>query len=246
MLRPLAATADALVERLASAPEKAGLFLDFDGVLAPIVARPEDAEAPPETRAELQRLAGRYRLVCVVSGRPGDDVRGRVGVDEIVYVGSHGLELDPEADAWRRRIHVFAEHAPWPAAQVEDKGLSVAFHFRDRDDEDAAVAELDAIAARARAEGFNARFGRKVLEVLPPLPSNKGTAVRTLLEQAGLTRALVAGDDTTDLDSFRAVESLEVRVRVAVASAEGPSLLRDHADVVVQSTGEFLELLRKL
>ena len=246
MLRPLAATADALVERLASAPEKAGLFLDFDGVLAPIVARPEDAAAPPETRAELQRLAGRYRLVCVVSGRPGDDVRARVGVDGIVYVGSHGLELDPEAERWRLRIHAFAGAAQWPPAQTEDKGLSVSFHYRDRADEDAALAELDAIAGQARAEGLVARFGRKLLEVLPPVDSNKGTAVRQLLGEAGLTRALVAGDDTTDLDSFRAVESLELRVRVAVASAESPSLLREHADVVVESTGEFLELLRKL
>jgi trehalose-phosphatase len=234
------------VERLASAPEKTGLFLDFDGVLAPIVARPEDAAAPPETRAELQRLAGRYRLVCVVSGRPGDDVRARVGVDGIVYVGSHGLELDPEAEVWRRRIHAFAGNAGWPAEQVEDKGLSVAFHFRDREDESAAVAELDEIASRARAEGFLARFGRKVLEVLPPLDTNKGTAVRQLLDDAGLTRALVAGDDTTDLDAFRAVEKLEFRVRVAVASSEAPSLLRERADVVVESTGEFLELLRKL
>lgn len=246
MLRPLAATADALVERLASAPEKAGLFLDFDGVLAPIVARPEDATAPPETRAELKRLAGRYRLVCVVSGRPGDDVRARVGVDGVVCVGSHGLELDPEAEQWRQRIHAFAGDASWPEAQIEDKGLSVAFHYRDRVDEDAAVAELEVIAARARDEGFAARFGRRVLEVLPPLDANKGTAVRQLLEEAGLTRALVAGDDTTDLDSFRAVDDLECGVRVAVASAEAPSLLRECADIVVESTGEFLELLRKL
>jgi trehalose 6-phosphate phosphatase len=246
MLRPLAATADVLVERLASAPEKAGLFLDFDGVLAPIVARPEDAEAPAETRAELQRLADRYQLVCVISGRPGDDVRTRVGVDGIVYVGSHGLELDPEAERWRERIHAFAGAARWPSAQTEDKGLSVSFHFRDRDDDAAAVAELDAIAGQARAEGLVARFGRKLLEVLPPVESNKGTAVRQLLGEAELMRALVAGDDTTDLDSFRAVEDLEVRVRVAVASAESPSLLREHADIVVESTGEFLELLRKL
>jgi len=246
MLRPLAATADALVERLASAPEKAGLFLDFDGVLAPIVARPEDAATPPETRAELERLAGRYRLVCVVSGRPADDVRARVGVDGIVYVGSHGLELDPEAERWRQRIHAFAGDAAWPAAQIEDKGLSVAFHYRDRPDEDAAVAELEAIAGQARDDGFATRFGRRVLEVLPPLDSNKGTAVRRLLHDAGIGSALVAGDDTTDLDAFRAVEDLELRVRVAVASAEAPSLLCEHADVVVESTGAFLELLRKL
>jgi trehalose-phosphatase len=215
-------------------------------VLAPIVARPEDAAPPPETRAELERLAGRYRLVCVVSGRPGDDVRSRVGVDGIVYVGAHGLELDPEAETWRERIRAFEDGADWPAARTEDKGLAVTFHYRDREDEDAAVQELEAIAADARAAGLATRFGRKILEVLPPLDTNKGTAVRTLLGETGLTCALVAGDDATDLDSFRAVEDLDCRVRVAVASPEAPSLLAALADIVVASPGEFLELLRRL
>ena len=242
----MATTADALLEELASAPELAGLFLDFDGVLAPIVARPEDAAAPEETRAELARLAARYRLVCVVSGRPSDDVAARVGVDGVVVVGTHGLELDPAADEWRARIAAFAAAADWPAAQVEDKGLTVAFHFRDRDDEAAAIRELETVAARAREDGLVARFGRKVLEVLPPIDANKGTAVRSLLERDGLSRALVAGDDTTDLDAFRAVDGCELAVRVAVASAESPPALRESADVVVETTSAFLELLRRL
>jgi trehalose 6-phosphate phosphatase len=246
MLSVVAAIADALLERLASAPGETGIFLDFDGVLAPIVARPEDAYPPPETRAELERLVAGYGLVSVVSGRAGDDVRERVGVDGIVYVGSHGLEQDPQADRWRRRIAELASDAPWPRHETELKGLSVAFHFRDAEDERAAVRELERIAERATEEGFVARFGRKVLEVLPPVGSNKGTAVRRLLEDAGLTRALVAGDDTTDLDSFRAVEELECHVRVAVVSEESPLLLRDYAEIVVESTGEFLELLRRL
>lgn len=240
------ATADALLERLSSAPGRSGLFLDFDGVLAPIVARPEDAVTPPETRAELGRLAGRYALVSVVSGRPHDDVKARLGVDGVVIVGSHGLELSPDAEQWRSRIRAFARAASWPAEHVELKGLSVAFHFRDAADEQAAVAELEELAVRAIDEGLIARFGRKVLEVLPPVGANKGTAVRSLLTDAGLTRALVAGDDTTDLDSFRAVEGLECAVRVAVLSEESPALLRDYAEIVVESTAEFLELLRKL
>jgi trehalose-phosphatase len=246
MLRAVAATADSLLERLASEPRQAGLFLDFDGVLAPIVERPEDAAAPPETRAELRRLVDRYALVAVVSGRTSDDVRARVAVDGIRYVGSHGLELDPQAERWRKTLAAFAADAPWPLAQVEPKGLSVSFHYRDRRDEREAVRELEEIAEAARAEGLVARFGRKILEILPPTGSNKGTAIRRLLDEAGLDRALVAGDDTTDLDSFHAVDGLEWPVRVAVVSPESPSLLRDEADVRVESTGEFLELLRRL
>ena len=242
----MAATSDALLEHVTAAPDEAAIFLDFDGVLAPIVARPEDAYPPPETRAELARLVGRYPLVAVVSGRAGDDVRERVAVDGIVYVGSHGLELDRQADRWRRQIVDFAGAAPWPPSEIELKGLSVAFHYRYREDEQAAVLELEQLAALAHGEGLVARFGRKVLEVLPPVGSNKGTAVRHLLDGAGLRRALVAGDDVTDLDAFRAVEELEHKIRVAVLADESPSLLADHSELVLASTGEFLELLRRL
>jgi trehalose-phosphatase len=235
-----------LLEAVTAAPQESGIFLDFDGVLAPIVPRPEDAYPPEETRAELVRLQARYGLVAVVSGRGGDDVRARVGVDGIVYVGSHGLELDPNAEMWRQQITDFSANASWAPGEIELKGLSVAFHFRHRPDEAEAVLALEEIAQHARDEGLAARFGRKVLEVLPPVGSNKGTAVRHLLEDRGLTRALVAGDDTTDLDAFMAVEDLEHRLRVAVLAPESPQVLADHAEIVLANTGEFLDLLREL
>jgi trehalose 6-phosphate phosphatase len=234
----------AMLERLAAEPQLAGLFLDFDGVLAPIVDRPDDAYPTPEARRELERLASRYALVAVVSGRAGDDVRQRVDVDGVVIAGSHGLELDPDAEGWRDRIEAFADGVEWP--DVERKTLTVAFHYRTEPDERAARAVLEDVARRARAAGLRASFGRKVLEVLPPLDANKGTAVRQLLSDAGLRRALVAGDDTTDLDAFHALDGLELAVRVAVAADESPPELRATADIVVGSTEELLALLRKL
>jgi trehalose 6-phosphate phosphatase len=242
----VAATADLLLERLSAEPGEAALFLDFDGVLAPIVARPEDAWPTAGTRAELERLVGRYAIVAVVSGRAGEDVRKRLAVDGVVCVGSHGLELEPQADRWRRTLAEFAAGAPWPQEDIEPKGLAVAFHFRNQADEEAAIRALDAIAESAREEGLVARYGRKILEVLPPVGSHKGTAVRRLLEDRGLRRALAAGDDTTDIDSFAALNGLEVAVRVAVASTEAPQVLLDAADIVVASTDDFLTLLRRL
>jgi trehalose-phosphatase len=237
---------DALLAELAARPQEAGLFLDFDGVLAPIVDRPEDATPPPETRQELERLVAKYALVAIVSGRASEDVRGRVAVDGIVYVGSHGLELEPQADRWRRVLAAFAADAPWPPTEIEVKALALAFHFRGRVDERQAIRELDAIADSAREEGLVARYGRRILEVLPPVGSHKGTAVRRLLEEHGLQRALAAGDDTTDIDSFAALDGLEVAVRVAVASEESPPLLVESADLVLQSADEFLALLGRL
>jgi trehalose 6-phosphate phosphatase len=232
-----------LLLRLADDPQRAAILLDVDGVLAPIVLRPEDSAVPEETRAELERLAARYSLVACVSGRTSADAARIVGVPELVYVGSHGLELAPEAEHWRERLHRFGQTAGWPA---EDKGLTVSFHYRGADDEAAARAQLEEVAAAARAEGLLARFGRKVLELRPPIDADKGTAVQALLVDRGLHRALYAGDDTTDLDGFRGLDGLELAVRVAVSSPEGPPELREAADLVVDGPAGAFELLRSL
>ena len=233
---------DALA-RLASEPERAALFLDIDGVLAPIVADPDDARVPDETRAVLRELATRYALVACVTGRPSEVARAIVGVPEVTYVGEHGLELEPEAAEWGKRIRAFAARARWPA---EDKPLTAAFHYRTAAEPDEARAVLEEVAAEALDEGFRTRWGRMVLEVLPPVDASKGTAVRRLLERDGLERALYAGDDTTDLDGFAALDGLEAAVRVAIASPEGPTELGERADVVLGSPAALVELLRQL
>jgi trehalose 6-phosphate phosphatase len=235
--------ADHLLAPLVEAPGESAILLDVDGTLAPIVARPELARVPDETQEEVRRLVDRYALVACVSGRTGADAARLVGVEGPVYVGVHGLELVPEAERWRGPLREFAASVSWP---VEDKGVAVVFHYRAATDEEAAVAELRQVAARAAALGLDARFGRKVLEVRPPVAADKGTAVHALLAKHGLRRALYAGDDTTDLDAFRGLEGLEVGVRIAVGSDEGPPELREAADVVVESPAALLELLRRL
>ena len=233
-----------MLARLAEAPDRAAILLDVDGVLAPIVDVPHEAVVPEETRAEVARLHERYALVACISGRSGADARRIVGLDQLVYVGEHGLELVPEAAEWSERLHAFAESIDWD--DIERKPLTISFHYRRADNEAEALAMLEAAAARARHEGLVARFGRKVLELRPPVGAHKGTAVAHLLGERGLERALYAGDDTTDLDAFDAVRSLELGVRVAVASAEGPPALREAADIVVDGPAEMLKLLRAL
>jgi len=228
---------------LIAEPEKGAIFLDVDGTLAPIVARPGLAEVPEDARTEISRLVEKFALVACISGRTGEEARRLVGVDGVVYVGTHGLELEPEAERWRAALRPFAE-LDWP--WLEDKGLTVAFHWREAADEGAARAELEAVAQRAEAAGLVARWGRKVLELRPPVDADKGTAVRALLRDAGLNRALYAGDDETDRDAFRGLDGCEVAVRVALLSDESPSGLREAADLVVGSPAELLELLRLL
>ena len=230
--------------RISNAPSEAAILLDVDGVLAPIVAVPQEAAVPPVTRDELRRLNERYALVACISGRAGADARRVVGLDELVYVGEHGLELVPEARDWSERLLQFSATVDWD--DVERKPLTITFHYRRAEDETEAERFLEAVATRARAEGLVARFGRKVLELRPPVAAHKGTAVAHLLGEHGLARALYAGDDTTDLDAFKAVHGLEVGIAVAVASAEGPAELREAADLVVDGPAGFLEVLRLL
>ena len=236
--------AHSLLARLSEDPERTAILLDVDGVLAPIVAVPHEAVVPAETRAEVARLHDRYALVACISGRSGADARRIVGLDQLVYVGEHGLELVPEAADWSERLHLFATTVDWD--DIERKPLTITFHYRRAEDEAEALKMLEAVAARARHEGLVARFGRKVLELRPPIGAHKGTAVTHLLGERGLERALYAGDDTTDLDAFDALQGLELGVRVAVASPEGPAELREAADIVVDGPEAMLELLRSL
>lgn len=234
-----------LLAPLAERPQESALVFDVDGTLAPIVARPELASVPEATKAELRRLAARYLLVACISGRAGADARRLVNVDGVVYVGNHGLELDPHATRLAERIAAFRQAVGLP---VEDKELSLSYHYREAAHPEAARAELERVAERARAEGLDARWGRMVLEIRPPVDADKGTAVRTLLKRSRARRALYAGDDTTDLDAFASLSKagLEYAVRIAVASDEGPAELAEMGDFVVNGPEELAALMRLL
>lgn len=237
-------TAD-LLAPLREAPEQSALIFDVDGTVAPIAARPELASVPAETRAELERLVGGYRLLAFVSGRPGREAEALVGVPGARYVGNHGLELDPRAQELAPKIAAFRDAV---GLEAEDKGLTLAYHFRQAEDEASARKELEAVAAQAGQEGLVARWGRKVLEIRPDLEFDKGNAVRALLAESGARSALYAGDDTTDLDGFQglAEAGLEHRVRVAVLSDEAPAGLVSAADIVVAGPKELRMLLARL
>jgi trehalose 6-phosphate phosphatase len=233
--------------RFRSEPEKAAVLLDIDGTLAPIVERPEDAAVPDETRAEVERLAGRYALVACISGRPAADARRMVGLDGVEYVGVHGLEGHPGVPEYTPQLERLIETAEWPWRVETKAGVTAAFHYREVEDEEAAGA-VERVVETAEALGLAVQRGRKVVEVKPPIDADKGTAARALLEERGLDRALYAGDDTTDLDAFRGLDEagLDVAVKVAVGSPEMNPRLLTEADLVVDGPGELLYLLRTL
>jgi trehalose 6-phosphate phosphatase len=108
------------------------------------------------------------------------------------------------------------------------------------------------VAEEAEAAGLATHWGRKVLEIRPPVPLDKGRALRELVAAKRPRTALFGGDDATDLDAFEALESLvsegelDAAVRVGVRSDEGPAAIVDRADVVVDGVGGFVRVLEEL
>jgi trehalose 6-phosphate phosphatase len=252
---------------LTAEPDRAAVFCDIDGTLAPIVRRAEEAKVRQEVSRLLGRLARRYGCVACVSGRSAAEARRLVGVGGIAYAGSHGAELlepgaklprtVPAFKEWEGPVKRYAHERDTPdlrrlRVRIEDKGAIAAFHWRDVPDEDAARVRLEALADDAEAAGLTVHWGRKVLEVRPPVPIDKGQAVRELVGRAGARAALFGGDDATDLDAFDALESLraegtlEAVVRVGVRSDEGPPAIVERADLVVDGVPGFTRVLAAL
>jgi trehalose 6-phosphate phosphatase len=265
-----APTADTLADTLrplTEDPASAAVFCDIDGTLAPIVQRAEDAHVREQVSVLLGRLARRYLVVACVSGRPAAEARRLVGVGGLAYAGSHGAELlepgskqprlVPAFKSWEGRIRRFAaKHDTTELrlmrVRIEDKGPIAAFHWRGAPDEDGARTRLEGLAQEAEAAGFHTHWGRKVLEVRPPVPIDKGQAVRDIVARTHARSAMFGGDDATDLDAFDALDALvragtlEHAVRVGVRSAEGPSAIVERADLVVDGVGGFSRVLEAL
>lgn len=248
-------------------PARAGVVCDVDGTVAPIVERPEQARVAPRVAGLLEKLTRRYACVACISGRTALDARRIVGVPGIEYVGLHGAEVlgpgadhakvAPEVASWHERVQEFAAaHATASlrssGVRVEDKGPIVAFHWRGADDEEAAWSRLRDLADEAATAGLATHWGRKVLEVRPPVGIGKGLALGALVVARQLRAALYAGDDATDLDAFAALDALvasgtlTAAVRVGVRSDEGPREIVARADVVVDGVDGFTRVLGAL
>jgi trehalose 6-phosphate phosphatase len=262
-----AATLAEHIEPLRADPSHSAVLLDVDGVLAPIVRHADDAHVPEPTRVPLIAVAKRYGLVACVSGRRATTARRIVSLGSITYVGNHGaellrggateVELDPEVAAWSRRMAEWSERA-WNdqlhrlRVRSEDKDVIRAFHWRGAPDEKAAEAAVRQLAEQAEEDGFVVHWGRKVLEVRPPVELNKGRGVERLLDGTDISAAVYVGDDNTDLDAFEALRRLTADGRlqtslcVGVRSDETPRDLVDQADVLVDGPPGVRMLLSAL
>lgn len=237
------------------APARAGLFLDFDGVLADITANPDEAVPRAGIPELLEKLDAGLGRLAIVSGRPVGYLARHLP-ESVDLVGLYGLEWRHqgqhhtlhEAEEWRATFRDLAEQAAarFGTEVVEPKGLSLTIHYRQHEQ----LAEpMDAwVREIAASSGAHSRPAKQSFELHPPIQRDKGTVVVDLAQD--LDPVAYFGDDIGDLPAFDGLDTLAGRgvatVRVAVASAEAPPILLNRADHVAAGPAAAQELLTEL
>lgn len=256
--RPVPSALDRFAEiRARLAGRRVAMFLDYDGTLTPIVARPDLAVLSEEMRSIVFDLA-KLCTLAIVSGRDLSDVRRLVALDELVYAGSHGFDIaGPGGLRIRHQDGAAYEAAVRRAAErleaavddvegvlVEPKRFAVAVHYRLVKPEQVAAVEAAVDAVLEEIPELRKTHGKKVFELRPRLDWDKGRAVDWLLEALGLegpdVLAFYIGDDTTDEDAFAALQEKGVGILV------GSETSRTAAHYVLASPEEVGRFLSRL
>jgi trehalose-phosphatase len=200
--------------------KRPAVFLDYDGTLTPIVSRPEDAVLSVEMRSLLRHLSS-LCLVAVISGRDRADVEKLVGLDELIYAGSHGFDISgpdmnvnfepaegflPVLDQAERELRPLIDSVP--GASLERKRYAIAVHYRNvPGEEEVSRIKKTVEDLSRRLEGLKSTGGKKIIELRPDMDWDKGRAVLWLLEKLGADQPdavpFYIGDDITDEDAFR-------------------------------------------
>lgn len=244
-------------------PESALVALDYDGTLAPIVPRPEDAVAQPGIVDALAALAARGAKVAVITGRPVDaalSLGGLAAVPGLRIMGHYGLQrwqdgevtspdVHPGVVTARQRLTDYVA-ANDPGMTVEDKHHAVALHTRNAADPTAAFDAAKPMAGELAEEcGLELVPGRFVLEIRPA-GIDKGGALRTVVAETGVTALVFGGDDLGDLPAVEAIGDLRAdgvpALVICSDSPETPAALREAADLVVAGPPGVLATLAAL
>lgn len=254
------------IEALGHTP--AALITDIDGTISEVAPTPEEASVLPEAREALRRLQRSLAFVGVVTGRAAATGVALVDVPGLVVIGNHGLErsdgtasvehpdavsaVDSVARALERVQTELDARGAGTGVLYENKRLSSTIHYRLATDPASTKATLlEVVKPIAMAEALRVTEGRFIIELRPQIVVNKGTAVADLIRDQELRGVVFFGDDTTDVDAFRAVRAARkagtlAGVCVGVTAAETPAAIIDESDVTVAGVAACAALLSRL
>lgn len=245
------------------AGKKRGVITDVDGTISQFAANPEIAYVTPRSLETLAGLQQCLPLVAVITGRAAGDVRQRVNVPGLVYVGNHGMErwhngtahITPEVLAYRPAIEAVRDAIAArqvPGMLIEDKIATLSIHYRQAHDPAAVAREFRPLVEDlSAAHGLNTFSGRLIFEVRPPVDIHKGSALRALIEEFHLDAAIFLGDDVTDADAMRVARQMRDAgvchaVSIGVHADHTPPSVHESADIMVdgvQGVEDFLAWL---
>ncbi|MFC1978368.1 trehalose-phosphatase [Chloroflexota bacterium] len=237
-----------------------GLVTDVDGTISRIAPSPEEAIVSPLCRKYLSALVDRLDLVAVISGRPLTEVMGMVGVEGLVYVGNHGLEMwnrgAPEkwqgseryVDTITSAVSAIKNMLDVDGLYFENKGLTASIHYRNCTDIISVRSRiLAAVGSLSQASDLRISNGKMVVELRPKLKADKGSALNTLIEKYRLSGAIYIGDDVTDVDAFEALQGSGTKgIAIGVVSDETPPQLYKAADYTINGVEQVEQLLGQL
>ncbi|MFQ5908086.1 MAG: trehalose-phosphatase [Thermoplasmata archaeon] len=249
----------AAVQPLRDYAGETGLFLDLDGTLCELVDLPEKVQFHQATRDLLQALQTRFASVVIISGRSARSLESIVQIPELTYVGNHGFEVleqgkrrvllpEPHASRMRAIEEMLPDAIDVEGAALELKELSHAIHYRGALNPRKARKDILRALGRLHLRDVRILEGKFLIQVRPDAGLDKGTAVTTLVQERGLRVLLYAGDDTTDIDGFRAILNLgaqgdRVGIRLAVSYPDTPAALLAAADFVVPGVEGMHEMM---
>ena len=236
---------------------KTAIITDVDGTLSEIVPSPDDALVDDEMKRILKNLARKFKFLIFITGRTIENVRIMVDIPGAYYIGNHGMEyqvnnkivFDPKVDIFRKEIGKIEgklkKKLNLPGLIFENKNTCLTVHYRMSENQDMArISILNEIRQLNLAKELKVTEGKKVIEIKPQIGNNKGTIIRSIVKDKKLDQVIYCGDDTTDIDAFRAIETLNNQpsfkgISIVILSKETPVNVANNAQYYVNNISEL-------
>ena len=233
------------------------LFIDYDGTIVPIKKQPRLAVLPLNTRTLITQLVRNPNIfVGIITGRSLTDIRNLVRIGHILYAANHGFQIYHKKRTW---IHPDAKRvlplltkveaalikalSPIKGVLIENKGLTLSVHYRN-----VRVGNIFRLKITLKQiiqpfrEFIKLTSGKKVIEIRPNIPWDKGHAILRILKLFRATNKSIIifiGDDKTDEDAFKLLSSQATTIRVGKSKSS-------NAKYYVRNSPEVGKLLKNI